>query len=166
MKKCPICGTLSSEKDYVCGVCGTNLTEVKAESPIASSAEQTENRRIPSKDLARRADRRTHGILVLLLGVGVIATGILMVELIALIGVLLLLFGFTIVVTDISWLKGNTFYDRDEPITNRSDRRYSYLLPRSGLDGRESLYRTRRKDLPLKKGKDEKSEDRPNESNK
>lgn len=45
-----------------------------------------------------------------------IATGILLVELIALVGILMLLFGFTVMATDISWMRGNTFYDQDEPI--------------------------------------------------
>jgi hypothetical protein len=45
-----------------------------------------------------------------------VVTGILFLELIALIGVLMLLFGFTVIATDISWMRGNTFYDQDEPI--------------------------------------------------
>ena len=115
MKKCPICGTVSSEMDAVCGVCGTNLAQVQVKSETAPPTQSSRERRF-SLAKTRRADRRTQGILGLLVGIVVVATGILLIELIALVGILMLLFGFTVIATDISWMRGNTFYDQDEPI--------------------------------------------------
>lgn len=116
MKKCPICGTVSSEKDAACGVCGTSLAQVEVESNIAPSMRHPSTDALLSSAKTRHADRRTQGILGLLLGIGMVATGVLIIELIALVGILMLLFGFTVIATDISWMRGNTFYDRDEPI--------------------------------------------------
>jgi hypothetical protein len=45
-----------------------------------------------------------------------VATGVLLIQLIALVGILMLLFGFTVIATDVSWMRGSTFYDQDEPI--------------------------------------------------
>src|SRR5205823_12991095 len=96
MKKCPICGTVSSEMDAVCGVCGTNLAQVQVKSETAPPTQSSRERRF-SLAKTKRADRRTQGILGLLVGIVVVATGILLIELIALVGILMLLFGFTVI---------------------------------------------------------------------
>lgn len=51
-----------------------------------------------------------------MVGLGMLAAGVLMLEVIALVGILTILFGFTVIVTDISWMRGNTFYELDEPV--------------------------------------------------
>jgi hypothetical protein len=116
MKKCTICGTVSSEQDQVCGVCGTSLDEVEAKSEIGPSTVHPSTVQAQSQVEARHVDRRTQGIFGLLIGIGMVATGILIIRLIALFGILMLLFGFTVIATDISWMRGNTFYDQDQPV--------------------------------------------------
>src|SRR5260370_30418265 len=104
MKKCPTCGAVNAQNDDVCGVCGTSLAEVTASSDIASSTDHPSIRPALSSEKARRANRRIKGILGLLAGISIVATAILVIEFIALFGFLILLFGFTVIATDISWM--------------------------------------------------------------
>ena len=39
----------------------------------------------------------------------------------------MILFGFTVIATDISWMRGNTFYELDEPILHGRARMHGYL---------------------------------------
>ena len=73
----------------------------------------------------------------LLFGIGMVATGVLIIELIALVGILLLLFGFTVIATDISWMRGNTFYDQDEPIIHGRAPLHGRAVGRLGTGVRE-----------------------------
>jgi hypothetical protein len=116
LKKCQICGAVSSEKDETCPVCGTSLADAAASSDIAPSTKYPSIGAVHTPIENIRAERRTQGILGLLIGIGMVATGILIIGILALIGFLILLFGLTIIATDISWMRGNTFYDQDEPI--------------------------------------------------
>jgi len=116
MKKCPICGAISSEKSEVCGVCSSSLEEVQPEPVIAPSLGLHSTGAVSSHVKTGSADRRTQGILGLLFGIGMVVTGIFLLWFIALVGFLMLLFGFTVIATDMSWMRGNTFYDIDEPI--------------------------------------------------
>lgn len=118
MKKCPLCGTIGSENGVVCGVCGTsfdkqgqNLRMIPQRPGLLTGAVLS-----PARTL--REERRKQGTMGLLFGIGMVATGILVIQLIALVGFLMLLFGFTAIVTDISWMRGNTWYDQDEPIVH------------------------------------------------
>lgn len=56
-----------------------------------------------------------------------VAAGILMLEIIGLVGFLLLLFGFTVIATDLSWMRGNEFYELDEPILHGRAPIHGYL---------------------------------------
>lgn len=50
-----------------------------------------------------------------------------MLEIIGLVGFLLLLFGFTVIATDLSWMRGNKFYELDEPILHGRAPMHGYL---------------------------------------
>ena len=137
MKKCPLCGTICSEGDAICGVCGTSLDQVKAESENDSSKANPLSGAVLSPARTLRDERRKQGTIGLLFGIGMIATGILAIQLIALVGFLMLLFGFTAIVTDISWMRGNTWYDQDEPIVHGRIPLRGYLSYPSNEDEKE-----------------------------
>jgi hypothetical protein len=92
LKKCPDCGSVNSDGDSICGVCGRGLSEAGSESPAGLAVTRE------SKSKSSRLRRRSLFAIVTVTVLTLIGAGLYILMFVSLFGVVILLPGVVLLI--------------------------------------------------------------------